>query len=174
MFTIEKLSHVVYQELREIARSYMRYERKDHTLQPTAIVNEAYLRLRGGQDPQWQDEAHFRAVAALTMRHVLVDHGRRRQRRGESISLGLEDPGHPERVLAVDILELDDALDRLRREDSKGADMLEYRYFGGLTNLQIAGLLDTSERTVRRVIQYVHAWMLRELRGTPSLAATDN
>lgn len=169
MFTIEELSQVVYEELRRIARSYMRHERRGHTLQPTAIVNEACLRMHGGADATWKDETHFRAVAALTMRHVLVDHARKRRLQGQSVSLGLEDPLLSEEMLDVDVLELDDALERLRAKDSRAAQMLEYRYFGGLSNQHIASLLSVTARTVRREIQYVHSWMLRELRGAPSL-----
>jgi RNA polymerase sigma-70 factor (ECF subfamily) len=160
----------VYDELRRLARYYMRAERANHTLQPTALVNEAYLRLIGQPGASWQDRAHFFAAAAQLMRHILVDHARARTagKRGGiqhqvTLSEGLvaaEDP-------SVEILALHEALEKLARIDERQARVVELYFFGGLTFDEIAYILQISDRTVKRDCQMARAWLKLELSKKP-------
>jgi len=168
---MERLIPIVYAELRRLAAHYLRAERPDHTLQPTALVHEAYLRLVAHGRRDWQNRAHFFAVAAETMRALLVDHARARLavRRGggmtrvELAAGAAAGPGE-----SPDILALDAALERLARRDARQARVVELRYFGGLSNEEVAQVLGISERTVKREWALARAWLYAELRRRPS------
>jgi RNA polymerase sigma factor (TIGR02999 family) len=163
---IDRLMPLVYAELRRIAARSLRAERRDHTLQPTALVNEAYLRLVHQQNASWQNRAHFLGCAARLMRNILVDHARahRADKRGGGqlrVTLGEEalQTGGPE----VDVLALDAALERLSGQDEQKGRIVELRYFGGLSNEETAEALGVSERTVKRGWALARAWLRREL-----------
>jgi RNA polymerase sigma factor (TIGR02999 family) len=170
----DELLGVVYDELRQLAARKMAAEAPGHTLQPTALVHEAWLRL-GGPDPTpWRNRAHFFGAAAEAMRRILIDHARERhaQRRGggkECVDIGtveLAAPGSDEEVLMVH-----DALERLAAEDPRKAEVVKLRYFAGLTNDEIAAALDLSVATVKREWDYARAWLfaaIRPPRTTPA------
>jgi RNA polymerase sigma factor (TIGR02999 family) len=165
----DALLPLVYAELRRLAASQMRKERGDHTLQPTALVHEAYLRLVD-QRLSWQDRAHFFGVAARVMRQVLVDYARRRNAKkraaGGVVSLETGEPSVAPRPL--DLLALDEALARLSSLDEKQARLVELRLFAGLTVEEAATVLDCSAATVSRGYRHGVAWLRREMRiGTP-------
>lgn len=162
----EKLFPMVYSELRQIAGRQMRGERPNHTWQPTALVNEAYLRIVGGHACDWQSRAHFIAVAAQTMRHLLVDHARARHagKRGGgvppvSIQEGLT--GAPDRT--IDVLDLHEALEELATRDPRQVRVVELRFFGGLTLEETAEILQISERTVSGEWEMARAWLFGRL-----------
>ena len=162
-----RLFSVIYVELRRIARNYMHNERADHSLQPTALVNEAYLRLRKMHSIDWQSRSHFLAVSAHTMRQILVDHARakRAEKRGlewnqVSIEVG-ELSAAAEST--VNIVELDEALGRLETCDRRQAKVVEMRFFGGLNEDEIGAELGISGRTVKRDWRIAKAWLYREL-----------
>ena len=164
---LDELVPLVYDELRELAASRLRGERPDHTLQPTALVHEAYARLVDG-DVDYTDRAHFFALAATTMRRVLVDHARARAttKRGG----GVADVTLDERVAASaerpdEILALDEAIERLMRRDERKGKVVELHFFGGLTYAETAAALDISEATVDRDLRMAKAWLARELEG---------
>lgn len=164
---------VVYEELRRVAASALRRERADHTLQPTALVHEAFLRLADVPAAQWRDRGHFVAIAARVMRQVLVDHARGRNalKRGSAeVRVPLEGIDVPATGAAdIDLVALDDALERLARLDERQARIVELRFFGGLTVEETAAVIGASERTVKRDWQMSRAWLKRELaRGTSS------
>lgn len=163
---VDQLLEAVYDELRELAAECLRSERPNHTLQPTALVHEAYLRLVDRSDIEWQDRAHFFAVAAQAIRRILVDHGRsvRRQKRGggqTKIRLSDVTPVAPQEV--YDVLALDEALDRLAQAEPLDARIVEMRFFSGLTIEEVAEVLSVNEKTVRRHWTYAKAWLYREL-----------
>ena len=159
------LIRLVYQELHGIAERYMRRERGDHTLQPTLLVDEAYLRLVGQQRVSWQNRAHFFAIAAQAMRRILVDHARRRsaarRQGGQRVTLRAEvaAPAAP----ALDLIALDDALSRLALLDPRQARVVELRFFGGLDVPQTAEALGVAPATVKRDWAFARAWLAREL-----------
>jgi RNA polymerase sigma factor (TIGR02999 family) len=162
----QSLLPLVYRELHRLARSYMRRERPDHTLQPTALINEAYLRLAGGE-VDWKNREHFIGVAAQVMRRVLVDHARSHnaEMRGGGLKRVELDEGlalSPER--AEELLSLNEALDRLAKINARQARVVELHYFGGLSMLQIAALLHISERSVKRDWSLARIWLFEELR----------
>jgi RNA polymerase sigma factor (TIGR02999 family) len=162
----QELFSLVYEELRRMAAHYMRSERPDHTLQATALVHEAFLRLMGGAQIQWQDRAHFFAVAAQTMRRILVDHARvlnanKRIHRSRKVSLDAAVIGSDEQ--AADVLALDEALARLAQWDARQCSIVEMRFFGGLENDEIAEVLGVSPRTVKRDWSLARAWLYGEL-----------
>lgn len=167
--TAEQLIPLVYDELRRLARGFLARERRDHTLQPTALVNEAYLRLVDQSRVNWRGRSHFRAVGARMMRRILIDHARRRggQKRGggrHRVRLGdslLRAPD-PE-VDLPELLSLNDALERLAGLDGRQARVVELRFFGGLTTAEIAESLGVSERTVEGDWKHGRAWLRREL-----------
>jgi RNA polymerase sigma-70 factor, ECF subfamily len=169
-----RLMSIVYTELYAMAARLMRKERPDHTLQPTALVNEAYLRLvaRSGQD--WKDRAHFFGAAAQVMRHVLVDHARQRlagKRGGGVFALSLDDclAVAPDRLEQLLILE--DALNKLEEVDPRALRVVVLRFFGGLTLEEIAGLMNLATRTIRRDWNYGRTWLKAELSRRPAHAA---
>jgi RNA polymerase sigma-70 factor, ECF subfamily len=165
----DELMAVIYNELHRLARGYMRRERPDHTLQTTALINEAYLRLLGQTRTDWQSRAHFFGLAAQFMRRILVDHARSRQsakrRQAGAVAVPLDEEAvlAPERAPAL--LALDEALERLAAVDQRKARVVELRYFAGLTVEEAAELLNVSPVTVMRDWSLAKAWLQRELRG---------
>ena len=164
-----RLLPLVYGELRALARVHLRHERPDHTLQPTALVHEAYLRLLGGQDPPWNDRAHFFHAAAEAMRRILIEHARKRGRikrggdrvrvRISGVHLGTEQD--PDEILA-----LDEAIRRLEEQDPRIADLVRLRFFAGLSVEETAKVLEVSARTVKREWSFARAWLYNALRET--------
>ena len=159
---------LVYDELRRLAASALRHERPDHTLQPTALVHEAYLRLADEPMRRWENRSHFLAVAARAMRRILVDHARKHNavKRGSGgVCLNLDDLAHaaPAAEDAVDLVALDDALRRLAELDPRQAKIVELRFFGGLSVDETAAIIDASPRTVKRDWQIARAWLKREM-----------
>ncbi len=164
-----KLIPIVYDELRRLAASYLARERPGHTLQPTALVHEAYLKLVEQKGGSWQDRAHFFAVAAQTMRHLLVDHARAKNtgKRGGGLQrVEVENVTLPV-AEAEEVVALDEALTRLKDLDACQANVVELRYFGGLSVQEVAEVLGISERTVRREWTMAKAWLYEELRQKP-------
>ena len=165
---LDRLAPLVYQELRRIARGYMAHERPGHTLQATALVNEAYLRLIDVQGVRWQDRAHFLGICARAMRQILVDHARSRASQkhgGNQVTVQFDESlGVPESPHSY-LLELDDALNRLAVLDPRKSQVVELRFFGGLSLEETAEALKTSPRTVKRDWQLARAWLYRELSG---------
>jgi RNA polymerase sigma-70 factor (ECF subfamily) len=160
----------VYEELRRVAGRFMRFERVNHTLQPTALVHEAYARLI--QQPQipWQNRAHFFAIAAQMMRHILVDHARahRAEKRGGlQHQITLDEVILPTRDQSIDVLALNEALEHLTNFDSRQGRIVELHFFGGLSFEEIAFVLQISERTVKRDWSMARAWLKGELSRQP-------
>jgi RNA polymerase sigma factor (TIGR02999 family) len=158
---------VVYDELRRIARRHLWHERPDHTLQSAALVNEAYLRLARQDAPQWQDRAHFLAVAAQLMRHILVDHARARltgKRGGGAPRLSLDAELVPAQKREFDLVALDDALSKLASLDAQQSRLIELRFFGGLSIEETAVVLGVSPATVKREWATARAWLQREMK----------
>jgi RNA polymerase sigma factor (TIGR02999 family) len=161
----ERLAVVLYDELRRIARKYMRQERGGHTLQTTALVNEAYLRLTGVR-MEYHDRVHFFAFAAQTMRRVLVDHARNRgylKRGAGAAAIPLDEGAMALPDRSAEIVALDDALSELGRRDSRKARVVELRFFGGLSVEETAAALSVSPQTVLRDWSLAKAWLTREL-----------
>jgi RNA polymerase sigma factor (TIGR02999 family) len=162
---LDQLIPLVYDDLHSLAGRYLRQERPDHTLQATALINEAYLRLADAEVP-WQDRNHFLAIAARTMRRILVDHAkaRRRDKRG-----GGQTPVTLEEALVVsggrtaDVVALDEALSELERLDHRKAQVIELHYFGGLTYREVAEVLAVSPATVDRDLRLAKSWLYTEL-----------
>jgi RNA polymerase sigma factor (TIGR02999 family) len=148
----------LYPELRRLAASYMRSERPDHTLQPTALVHELYIKLMSGAPVDWQDRAHFLAIAARKLRHLLVDRARRAQL-NERILLSLAPVEKASGVAEADILALDQALDHLEQAHQRSCRVLELRFFAGLTDAESAEVLGVSVPTIRRDFRYARAWL---------------
>jgi RNA polymerase sigma factor (TIGR02999 family) len=165
---LEQLVPLVHDELRRLARGQMRGERAGHSLQATALVNEAYLRLIDARRIQWQDRVHFMSMAARLMRRVLVDHARakgQQKRGGGAVKVtlveglgGSDERGH-------DLVALDDALQALAKMDERKSRVVELRFFGGLSNDETATVLEISVETVMRDWKLAKAWLLREMRG---------
>lgn len=170
----EELLPYVYEELKRQARYYMSRERKNHTLQPTALVHEMFMRISEQSGIDWQNRSHFYGVAARLMRQILVDHARSRAaaKRGSGpIHISLDDVQIPVEQRAESILMLDGALHDLAKFDEKQAKIVEMRFFGGLSNKEIAEELGISERTVGREWQAARLWLYRELnRGNDGTA----
>jgi RNA polymerase sigma factor (TIGR02999 family) len=165
---LERLMPVVEAELRRLARGYMARERREHTLQPTALVNEVFLRLTDARLIRWQDRAHFLGIAARLMRRVLVDHARARgyHKRGGGEQRVTLDEGlvaAPDRGL--DLVALDRALEALAKVDVRKSKIIEFRFFGGLTVEETAEVLHVSPDTVKRDWRLAKLWLLRELEG---------
>ena len=166
---LDAMMPLVYAELRRIAAAYLRRERTDHTLQPTALVHEAYLRLTGQNQVRWQNRAHFFGVAAQMMRRVLVDHARancRAKRGGSAQKLPFDETMNLYERQDEQIVELDDALARLREIDSRKVDVVELRYFGGMSVEETAEVLGVSANTVMRDWNMAKAWLYQELKKT--------
>ncbi|HXM43922.1 MAG TPA: sigma-70 family RNA polymerase sigma factor [Bryobacteraceae bacterium] len=157
----EQLFAVVYAELRRLARLAMRNERCEHTLQPTALVNEAYLRLFGEGGVDWQNRAHFFNVAGQTMRRILVDHARgfRSKKRWAGQRVEIDDRLGLSQEKSVALVVLDEALERLESLDSRQCRIVELRFFAGLTNEEAAAALGINVRTVKRDWQMARAWL---------------
>ena len=168
---LDHLLAEVYEELRRIAAGQLRGEKVGHTLQATALVNEAYLRLVDQTRVHWRNRAHFFGIAAQLMRRILVDHARRRHaaKRGGGITIvEFEDSISPGNRRSVDLVVLDDILKRLEEFDAASARLVELRYFGGLTIDETAEVLDVSAATVKREWATARAWMHRELTRSPN------
>jgi RNA polymerase sigma factor (TIGR02999 family) len=163
---LEQLMPLVYDELRRLARRYMHGERPGHTLQTTALVNEAYLRLVNWRDVQWQNRAHFFAVSAQIMRRILVDFAREKlylKRGGGTVRVSLSEASYLPEGPGADLVELDEALTALASVDSRKSQVVEMRFFAGLSNREVAEVLKVSEGTVMRDWRLAKVWLLREL-----------
>ncbi len=161
---LERLIPAVYGELKRLAASYLRSERPDHTLQPTALVHEAFLKLQGQRSVIWSNRGHFFGIAARIMRRILVDHARRRgaaKRDGAVLRLTLVDAGSDDR--APELISLDSALTRLEQLDPQQARVVELRFFGGLTVEETAEASGISTATVKREWRTARAWLRREI-----------
>jgi len=162
----EELVPIVYQELRRLAHYHLRRERDGHTLQTTALVHEVYVRLCGQDELQWENRAHFFAVAARMMRRILVDYARRRgaeKRGGAAVRLPLDDAVGLPASDRFDLLAVDGALDELAAFDARKCQVVEMRFFAGLKAKEIAAVLKTTEATVRRDWNIAKAWLFRYL-----------
>jgi RNA polymerase sigma factor (TIGR02999 family) len=171
--TADKLLPMVYDELRRLASHRMSMQPAGHTLQPTALVHEAFLRLTGNADHTWADRRHFFAAASEAMRHILVDRARRKaavRHGGNQVPLQLDDvviagATDDEQVLAVN-----DALHQLAVNDVKAAELVKLRFFAGFTLIEAADLLGISERTAKRIWSYARAWLFNEIQRTRNAA----
>jgi RNA polymerase sigma factor (TIGR02999 family) len=165
---LDELTPLVYEELRQQAARYLRKERPNHSLQATALINEAFLRLIDVKDVQWQNRAHFFAIAANLMRRILVDHARRRdaeKRGGSQVCLTLDEGLAWANEPDVDLLAIDEALDKLAVIDEQQARVVELRFFSGLTVEETAIALGVSPKTVKRDWSVARAWLKREIGG---------
>ena len=165
---IEGLAPVVYKQLHRLALAYMRRERPGHTLQATALVNEAFVRLLQERHVAWQNRAHFCAIAANAMREILIEHARRRRARkrgGDALRVSADGLPAPAPGQPVELLALDEALRRLAIRDHRRARVVELKYFGGLTIDEVAEVTGTSPATVKRDWVLARAWLRRELHG---------
>jgi RNA polymerase sigma-70 factor (ECF subfamily) len=163
---LDELTPLVYRELRQLAASCLRKERDGHTLQPTALVHEAYLRLVNQKNPNWQSRSHFFGIAARLMRQILVDHARKRQalkRIGRHISL--YEAGDFPREWSRDLVALDDGLNALEKLDPRKCKAIELRYFAGLSMDEIALALNLSAVTVRRDLRMAEAWLQNQIQS---------
>ena len=165
---LDELVPIVHQELRRLARLQMRGERDNHTLQTTALVNEAFIRLVDLRRIRWQDRAHFLALSARLMRRILVDHARSRnyrKRGGGAVNVALDDSLDMSRERGADLVALDDALETLARMDPRKGQVVELRFFGGLSVEETAEALSVSPETVLRDWRLAKVWLLREVSG---------
>ena len=163
----EKLMALVYDDLRKLAAWQLQSERPDHTLQPTALVHEVYLKLAAQNPVEWQNKAHFFALAAQVMRHILVDYARTRQREkrgGDHTKIALEDTLNLRSPSDPELIALDEALNALAKKDSRKSLIVELRYFGGLSIEETAEALGVSATTVKREWTMAKAWLRREMR----------
>ena len=164
---LDRLMPIVYDELRRQAARYLKHERQGHTLQTTALVHEAYVRLIDQAGVRWQNRAHFFAIAAEMMRRILVDHARKRRaakRGGEAVGVTLNEEVQGSGEQNLDLLAVDEALTKLAALDQQQARVIELRFFGGLNVEETAEVLGISERTVKRDWSVAKAWIRRELR----------
>lgn len=162
----DKLLPLVYLELRRRAAGYLRQERRDHTLQPTALVHEAYLRLVGQQRVAWQNRAQFFGIAAQMMRRILVDHARARRavkRPGAAVQVIWDERHGATQPRSCDLLALDQALSELTAIDRRGSQIMQLRYFGGLSEQEVAEVLSISRSTVTREWQAARTWLYRRM-----------
>jgi RNA polymerase sigma factor (TIGR02999 family) len=166
---LEQLTPRVYGELHKLARAYLRRGSSDQSLQPTALINEAFLRLLDQSQPvQWENRAHFFGIAARLMRMILVDHARANhalKRRGGAAAVTLDDCMAVSPGRAPDVLEVDEALDRLAAVDERKAKVIEMRYFGGMDREEVAAALGLTVSTVKRDLRLEEAWLRRFLAG---------
>lgn len=164
----EALLSLVYDELRKLAANRMAVEAAGHTLQPTALVHEAWLRLVRGNDQQFENRAHFFAAAAEAMRRILIDHARRKSahKHGGGLErVDLDQIDVPARADDDTLLRVSESLDALAREDAKAAELVKLRFFGGLSVEEAAGVLGVTDRTARRYWRFARAWLLDALSG---------
>ncbi|MCA9285240.1 MAG: sigma-70 family RNA polymerase sigma factor [Phycisphaerales bacterium] len=162
----DRLLPLVYDELRALASAMMRSERRDHTLEPTALVHEAYMRLVDGSRIEWKGRAHFMAVAAGAIRHVLIDHARRTRaakRGGGFARVTLSEAAQLGDSLDIDLLDLHDALERLAALNPRQSRIVELRFFGGLTNEEVAAVTSLARSTVAEEWAFARAWLSRQL-----------
>lgn len=166
---LDELLPFVYNELHRQASRYLRKERGDHTLQTTALIHEAYMRLIDQNEVEWQNRAHFFAIAAQTMRRILVDYARTRKREkrgGDDVKLQLDDAMNVStKEKSIDLVALDEALNRLAEFDERQAKVVELRYFSGMTEEETAEVLDISPATVRRDWNMAKAWLFHQLKN---------
>jgi RNA polymerase sigma-70 factor (ECF subfamily) len=165
---LDQLIPMIYPELRRMARRFMGRENSHHTLQTSALINEAYLRLIDQQAVEWQDRAHFFAVAAQVMRHILIDHARRYRyaKRGAGVKhMALDDTTIAIQERAAEFVALDSALNGLSEIDPRKARIVELRFFGGLTVDETAEVMKLSPITIKREWRAARAWLFREIRG---------
>jgi RNA polymerase sigma factor (TIGR02999 family) len=168
---LDQLLPVVYQELRRMAGNYLRQENPGHTLQPTALVHEAWLRLIDQARVDWRNRAQFFGVAAQMMRRILVDYAKakhREKRGGDAVKLSLDDVINLSRERAAELLALDDALDELMRVDERKSRVIELRYFGGFSVEETAQILGVSPETVMRDWKLAKAWLYQQIRRETS------
>jgi RNA polymerase sigma factor (TIGR02999 family) len=168
---LRSLMPLVYDEMRRLAHRYLRRERPGHTLQSTALVHEAFVRLTGNAPPQWEDRAHFFGIAAHLMRQILVEYARSRnagKRGGAVLKLAIDSANEPSDRLDLDIVALDDALRDLARIDPQQSRVVELRFFSGLSIEDTAQALEISESTVKRDWNTARVWLYRELDRTAS------
>ena len=163
----ERLLPLVYEDLRRLARAYFADERNEHTLQPTALVHEAYIRLANWENVSWQNRAHFFAVAADVMRKVLIDHARRKNamKRDGGQKILLDEAAEFSGEKQLDLVKLDEALQTLEKIDAQQAKIVELKFFAGLTNEEIAEVVGTSDSTVKREWRIAKAWLHDQLKG---------
>jgi len=166
---LARLTPVVYDELRRLAKAYMRRERPGHTLQATALIHEAYVRLVGQRLPPMDGRTEFFGIVAHIMRQVLVDFARahRAAKRGSGQKVTLDEALHLSATRSDDLLDLHEAIDRLAAFDSRKARVIELRYFGGLTREEVAGTLRLTVATVKRDLALAESWLRRELAAAP-------
>jgi RNA polymerase sigma factor (TIGR02999 family) len=163
---LDELYPLVYDELHRLARRYMSRERKDHTLQTTALINEAYVRMVDQKNVNWANRSHFFAISAQIMRRILIDHARRHayaKRGGGAQQVSLEDVAALVPEQGRELMRLDEALKSLAERDPRRSQVVELRYFGGLNNEEIAGVLHVSENTVTRDWNMARAWLYQQL-----------
>ena len=163
---MEAMVPIVYDELRQIARAHLGRERVDHTLQATALANEAWLKLQQAERLEIRDRPHFLALASRLMRQVLVDHARRKfadKRGGRAIPISFDEAAHVGLADNPGVVALDDAIEELARRDQRQARIVDLRYFGGFTLAEVADVLECSESTVKRDWSMARAWLRREL-----------
>jgi RNA polymerase sigma-70 factor (ECF subfamily) len=163
---LDELYPLVYDELHRLARRYMSRERKDHTLQTTALINEAYVRLVDQKNVHWANRSHFFAISAQIMRRILIDHARRHayaKRGGGAQQVSLDEAAAVTRGIGSEMIRLDEALKMLAEMDPRRSQVVELRYFGGLNNEEIAGVLHVSENTVTRDWNMARAWLYQQL-----------
>jgi RNA polymerase sigma-70 factor (ECF subfamily) len=163
---LEDLMPLVYDELRSMAKNYMYSQPSGHTLQTTALIHEAYLKLADGRDQHWENRAHFFGVAAQAMRHILIDHARSHQtqkRGGRTQIVSIEDVAVISNERVAEVIALDDALKLLEAQDARKGRVVELRYFGGLSIEETARVLKISPETVMRDWRFAKTWLLREL-----------
>ncbi|HJU91915.1 MAG TPA: sigma-70 family RNA polymerase sigma factor [Pyrinomonadaceae bacterium] len=166
---LDELYPLVYGELHRLARRYMSRERKGHTLQTTALINEAYVRLVDQKNVHWANRSHFFAISAQIMRRILIDHARRHtyaKRGGGAQQVSLEEVAMVVRNPGAELVKLDEALKILAKMDPRRCHVVELRYFGGLSNEEIAGVLKVSENTVTRDWNLARAWLHQQLTGS--------
>ncbi len=168
---VDSLLPLVYQELRRLAQHQLKQERSGHTINATALVHEAYLKLIDQKDAAWQNRAHFMAIAAQAMRRILIDYARRRlaEKRGGSIAvITYDEELHAREARAEELIAIDEALEQLRRQNERQAQIVEFQFFGGLTQDEIAEVLKISVPTVRRDWRTARAWLTVALGGLDS------
>jgi RNA polymerase sigma-70 factor, ECF subfamily len=166
----DQLLPIVYSELHRLAKSYMSRERRDHTLQPTALINQAYLRIAQQEHMEWQNHAHFIGFAANVMRRVLVDHARERNaamRGGGRMRVELDDGIAASPETSAEILQLEEALTRLEQLNPRQAQVVEMRYFGGLSVEEVASILGIAPRSVKRDWALARMWLYQEIQKRP-------